>query len=112
MADGYGFAFEDPLTPGELAEVEAQLGTELPADYCGFLLEVSAGGAGLNFYGLYPVRRVDDTWRWVGDGADLADLTLVAQPFPGPIGAEVIAELYAEMPDEESFENQDDFFAV
>ena len=105
-ARGHAFSLEDPLAPEELAELEGQLGVQLPADYRAFLLEVGAGGAGPS-YGVFPVRRLEESWRWFGDGADLADLALVSQPFPGPIDAELIAEVYSAEPDEDAFEDLD-----
>ncbi|MEH0421207.1 SMI1/KNR4 family protein [Streptomyces sp. B21-083] len=72
---------EDRLTQGELAELEAQTGVRLPEEYRTFLLHVGAGGAG-PAYGLFPVRRVQGRWRWEGAGADLADLSRLAEPFP------------------------------
>ncbi|MBR7831686.1 hypothetical protein KDL01_00350 [Actinospica durhamensis] len=108
---GHKFELEEPLSLEELAELERQLGTQLPAGYRSFLLEVAAGGAGPS-YGVFPAQRTDGTWRWAGDGADLADLELVRQPFPGPIGSEVVEEVYSTEPDEESFEDIDEFDAA
>ncbi len=73
-AFGHRWLVEEPLTLGELAELEAQAGVRLPEEYRDFLLRVGAGGAG-PAYGLFPVRRVRGNWRWEGDGADLADLS-------------------------------------
>lgn len=108
---GHKFELAAPLRLEELVEIERQLGTELPADYRSFLLEVAAGGAGPS-YGVFPAHRAEGAWRWTGDGADLADLELVSQPFPGPIGSEVIEEVYSAEPDEDSFEDIDDFDAA
>jgi hypothetical protein len=107
-ARAHGFELEDPLSPQELAELEAQLGVELPAGYRGFLLEVGAGGAG-PAYGVFPVLRKEGTWSWQGDGADLADLGLAAEPFPGRLGAELLAALHAEVPDQDDFPDADAF---
>ncbi|GHI10177.1 hypothetical protein Scel_84980 [Streptomyces cellostaticus] len=74
---GHEWVVEDPLTQGELAELEAQTGVRLPEEYRTFLLRIGAGGAG-PAYGLFPVRRVQGRWRWEGDGADLADLSRLA----------------------------------
>ncbi|BCJ44430.1 hypothetical protein GCM10010168_12440 [Actinoplanes ianthinogenes] len=43
---GHGWMLEPPLTAAELAEVEGQIGSELPGEYRSFLLQVSRGGAG------------------------------------------------------------------
>ncbi|MER7757960.1 SMI1/KNR4 family protein [Kitasatospora sp. NPDC097643] len=103
------FLLDDPLTPAELAELEAHIGVALPGEYREFLLQVGAGGAGPSF-GVFPVRRVQGRWRWEGDGADLADLSRLAEPFPvqGP-DPERVGELLAERPEEEDFEEIEDF---
>lgn len=108
-AHGHKWVLEDPLTNDALAELEAQTGVRLPDGYRNFLTGVGAGGAG-PAYGLFPVRRVHGLWRWEGDGAHLADLTLLARPFtghgpdPGVLGA-----LTAECPQEEDFGDAEDF---
>lgn len=108
-AAGHGWIVEDPLTRDELAELEAQVGVRLPEEYRSFLRHVGAGGAG-PAYGLFPVRRVGGRWRWEGDGADLADLSRLAEPFPerGP-DAELIDDLLARRPEEEDFDDIEDF---
>ncbi|WP_329231521.1 SMI1/KNR4 family protein [Streptomyces sp. NBC_01460] len=106
---GHAWALEDPLTPDELAALEAQLGVRLPEEYRAFLLYVGAGGAG-PAYGLFPVRRTEGGWCWEGDGADLADLSMLAEPFPdqGP-DPKLLAELLAQHPDEEELDDIEDF---
>ncbi|MGW1774062.1 SMI1/KNR4 family protein [Streptomyces sp. NPDC002104] len=106
---GHGWALEDPLSAAGLAELEAQAGVRLPEDYRSFLTSVGAGGAG-PAYGLFPVRRVHGRWRWEGDGADLADLSMLARPFPdhGP-DPEALGALLAVRPEEEDFEEIEDF---
>ncbi|WP_101257338.1 SMI1/KNR4 family protein [Streptomyces barkulensis] len=108
-AHGHGWALEEPLREDELAEVEAQLGVRLPEEYRTFLTCVGAGGAG-PAYGLFPVRRVQGRWCWEGDGADLADLSGLARPFPeqGP-DPEIVEALLAERPEEEDFEEIEEF---
>ncbi|MET9099378.1 SMI1/KNR4 family protein [Streptomyces antibioticus] len=108
-AHGHGWELADPLTEAQLTDLETQLGVRLPEQYRSFLCEVGAGGAG-PAYGVFPVRRVDGRWRWEGDGADLADLTLLSHPFPehGP-DPDVVAALLAERPDEEEYEDIDAF---
>ncbi|MGW0706020.1 SMI1/KNR4 family protein [Streptomyces sp. NPDC002643] len=107
---GHGWVLEEPLTEGALAELETQLGVRLPEEYRTFLTEVGAGGAGPS-YGVFPARRVDGAWRWEGDGADLTDLTLLAEPFPekGP-DPEVLAALLDACPEEEDFGDDLDAF--
>lgn len=58
----------------------------------------------------FPVRRVQGRWRWEGDGADLADLAVLAQPFPehGP-DPEALGALLAARPEEGDFEEIEDF---
>ncbi|WP_150241211.1 SMI1/KNR4 family protein [Nocardiopsis quinghaiensis] len=109
----HGFELLDPLTPGELAELEGQLGTRLPDGYREFLLRVGAGGAG-PAYGVFPVvRGTDGRWRWHGDGTDLAAPTRLAEPFPvtGP-DPESLAALRAQEPLEEDFEDIEEFDRV
>ncbi|WP_374011061.1 SMI1/KNR4 family protein [Streptomyces ipomoeae] len=109
-AFGHEWVLEEPLTEDALAELEAQIGVRLPEEYRTFLTQVGAGGAG-PAYGVFPVRRVEGRWRWEGDGADLTDLTLLAEPFPeqGP-DPETLAALLAECPEEESFDDDLDAF--
>ncbi|MFJ7416243.1 SMI1/KNR4 family protein [Streptomyces sp. NPDC098077] len=106
---GHRWIVEDPLPQGELAELEAQMGVRLPEEYRSFLLHVGAGGAG-PAYGLFPVRRVQGRWRWEGDGADLADLSRLAEPFPdqGP-DPKLLDDLLAQRPEEEDFDDIEDF---
>ncbi|MEU3664492.1 SMI1/KNR4 family protein [Streptomyces sp. NPDC032940] len=106
---GHQWIVEDPLTQSELAELEDQTGVRLPEEYRTFLLHVGAGGAG-PAYGLFPVRRVQGRWRWEGDGADLADLSRLAEPFPdqGPDPG-LLDELRAQRPQEEDFDDIEDF---
>ncbi|TYB45907.1 SMI1/KNR4 family protein, partial [Nonomuraea sp. PA05] len=42
----HGWRLDPPLTAGELADLETQLGTSLPAEYRSFLLQAGRGGAG------------------------------------------------------------------
>lgn len=108
-AFGHRWVVEEPLTLGELAELEAQTGVRLPEEYRDFLLHVGAGGAD-PAYGLFPVRRVRGGWRWEGDGADLADLSRLAEPFPdrGP-DPKLLDDLLAQCPEEECFDDIEDF---
>ncbi|SED03151.1 SMI1 / KNR4 family (SUKH-1) [Streptomyces sp. 3213] len=109
---GHKWVVEDPLTQGELAELEAQTGVRLPEEYRAFLLHVGAGGAG-PAYGLFPVRRAQGRWRWEGDGAEMVDLARLAEPFPdrGPDPA-LLEELLAQCPEEEDFDAVEDFDAA
>ncbi|MGW3045853.1 SMI1/KNR4 family protein [Kitasatospora sp. NPDC001159] len=108
-SSGHRFRLDKPLTAAELADLEVRIGAELPEEYRRFLLNVGAGGAG-PAYGVFPVRKVQGRWRWEGDGADLADLTLLAEPFPrqGP-DPELVRALLAERPEEEDFEEIEEF---
>ncbi|MEW2180312.1 SMI1/KNR4 family protein [Streptomyces sp. NPDC005406] len=80
-AVGHKFFLEDPLSPADLADLEGQMGVSLPEEYRTFLLHVGAGGAG-PAHGVYPARLIQGRWRWEGDGAELADLSRLAEPFP------------------------------
>ncbi|WP_324789612.1 SMI1/KNR4 family protein [Streptomyces sp. H51] len=108
-AVGHEWVLEEPLAPAELAELETQTGVRLPEEYRDFLLHVGAGGAG-PAYGVFPVRRVRGRWRWEGDGADLADLGRLAEPFPehGP-DPELLKSLLSQCPEEEDFTDIEDF---
>ncbi|GLY04271.1 SMI1/KNR4 family protein [Actinoplanes sp. NBRC 101535] len=79
-ATSHGWRLAAALTVDELAELEDQLGFELPAEYRSFLLEVSRGGAG-PAYGLFPVHRVEGRWTWEDDGAALNSHEALARPF-------------------------------
>jgi hypothetical protein len=106
---GHRWVLEEPLSQAELAELEAQMNVRLPEEFRSFLAEVGAGGAG-PAYGVFPVRRVQGRWRWEGDGAELADLSRLAEPFPekGP-DPELLEELAAEEPQEEDFDEDEGF---
>jgi hypothetical protein len=106
---GHKWVLEEPLSPDELAELEAQMKVQLPEEFRSFLLHVSAGGAG-PAYGVFPARRVQGRWRWEGDGAELADLSRLAEPFPehGPDPA-LLEQLAAECPEEEHFDASEEF---
>ncbi|MGR6913277.1 SMI1/KNR4 family protein [[Actinomadura] parvosata] len=93
-----------PLTPAELADLEAQLARQLPAEYRSFLLQVGRGGAG-PAYGLFPVHHVNGRWQWEGDGADLIDLS---GPFPH-VEAFNPADDLPEPPDEAHFDSPEAF---
>ncbi|WP_405861846.1 SMI1/KNR4 family protein [Streptomyces sp. NBC_00090] len=106
---GHKWVLEQPLNHAELAELEAQMGVRLPEDFRTFLLRVGAGGAG-PAYGVFPVRRVQGRWRWEGDGAELADLSRLAESFPeqGP-DPKLLEELAARCPEEEDFDEVEEF---
>ena len=109
---GHGFALEEPLTQEELDALEAWLSVELPSEYRAFLTVVGAGGAG-PAYGVFPVRHAGEgTWQWVGDGGEMTRPDLVATAFPDPVDPDVLAALQAERPDEEEFEDVEDFYPV
>ncbi|GHJ96568.1 hypothetical protein SNE510_60870 [Streptomyces sp. NE5-10] len=108
-ARGHQWVLEQPLSHAELAELEAQMKVTLPEEFRAFLLLVGAGGAG-PAHGMFPVRRVQGRWRWEGDGADMADLSRLAEPFPeqGP-APELVEALLAERPEEEDFDEIEEF---
>lgn len=106
-ANGHQWRLEPPLTADELAELESQLGVELPGEYRGFLLRVSRGGAG-PAYGLFTLRRVEGRWRWEGDGADLTDLETLRRPFPH-IDAFNPADGLPDPPASEDFDSEQEF---
>lgn len=107
---GHGWTLEPPLSADELAEVESQLGVELPEEYRSFLLQVSRGGAG-PAYGLFPLVKVDGSWRWEGDGAGLSELEMLGVPFPYT-DAFNPAEGLPEPPDEDDYETEEQFNAA
>ncbi|MFF9915652.1 SMI1/KNR4 family protein [Streptomyces sp. NPDC013457] len=108
-ASGHAWVLEQPLSPSELAELEAQMKVRLPEEYRALLLCVGAGGAG-PAHGVFPVRRVQGRWRWEGDGAELAELARLAESFPdrGP-HPEIVEALLAERPEEEEFDEIEAF---
>ncbi|WP_405557326.1 SMI1/KNR4 family protein [Streptomyces sp. NBC_01171] len=106
-ANGHRFHLDPVLSPADLAHLEARIGVELPPEYRTFLLQVGAGGAG-PAYGVFPVRRTDGVWRWAGDGADLADWSRLAEPFPAePLDPAALKALVGQCPREEDFEDGD-----
>ncbi|MEU1751540.1 SMI1/KNR4 family protein [Micromonospora matsumotoense] len=109
-SSAHGWELEPPLTAEELAEVEAQLQVELPAEYRSFLLEAGRGGAG-PAYGLFPVRRLDGRWQWEGDGADLTDLGALSRPF-SHVEAFNPADGLPAHPDEDDYDSEEAFTAA
>jgi hypothetical protein len=106
------FAVEEPLTREDLAELETWLRVRLPEEYREFLLTVGAGGAG-PAYGVFPVRQTDrGFWHWIGHGGDLTVRELMGRPFPDQLAPEVAAQLEAAAPDEDAFEDYDDYEAA
>ncbi|HEX5598037.1 MAG TPA: SMI1/KNR4 family protein [Micromonosporaceae bacterium] len=103
----HGWLLEPPLSPAELAEVEAQIGVEFPEEYRSFLLQVSRGGAG-PAYGLFPLRRVAGRWQWEGGGADLTGLDPLTEPFPHTSAFNPAADLPPQ-PDEDDFDSEEEF---
>jgi hypothetical protein len=108
---GHRFEMEERLTADEVADLQAQLGAELPGDYRSFLLEVGAGGAG-PAYGVFSIRNTEGGWRWFGDGAELTGLGVIAQGFPGPINPDEASAFYATQPDEDDFEEEDEYMTA
>ncbi|WP_204030783.1 hypothetical protein [Sinosporangium siamense] len=104
------WTLQPPLGAGDLAQIEAQLRTELPGEYQSFLQQAGAGGAG-PAYGLFPVRRVNGRWQWEGDGANLTDLGTLNQPFPH-VEAFNPADALPAPPDEEDFDSSEAFTAA
>src|SRR5438045_2160163 len=80
-ANGHYFRLRAPLADPELAEAEARFGVRLPEEYRNFLQQVGAGGAG-PFYGIFPLAKVNGSWAWEGDGAELTDVGRLVEPFP------------------------------
>ncbi|WP_188127269.1 SMI1/KNR4 family protein [Actinoplanes lobatus] len=106
-ANDHQWRLEPPVTDHELAELESQLGIELPGEYRTFLLHVGRGGAG-PAYGLFPLRRVEGRWHWEGDGADLTDLATLSQPFPRTEAFNP-ADGLPDPPDEDDFDSEEQF---
>jgi hypothetical protein len=57
-ASAHRYAFNPPLTEGEIAEVESQYRIDLPPDYRSFLRDVGNGGAGPG-YGVCKLGEAD-----------------------------------------------------
>ena len=106
-ANGHRWRIEPPLEPAELDELQSQANVALPAEYRDYLVQVGRGGAG-PAYGLFPLRRVDDRWRWEGDGAELTDPGTLAEPFPHTDAFDPGAGL-PEPPREEDFGSPEEF---
>lgn len=109
-SSGHHFRFDPVLSAEELAELEGQLGVQLPAEYRDFLLTVGRGGAGPS-YGVFPLERdKDGRWSWCGDGDSMIDLDRMAEPFPvrHPRMADMRAHDEA-CPEEENFESSDKY---
>ena len=104
---GHEWILEPPLSQGELAELETQLSVELPGEYRSFLVTAGRGGAGPG-YGLFPPRRVDGSWQWEGDGADLTVRETLAQPFPHTEAFNP-ADGFTDPPDEADFDSEEAF---
>lgn len=72
-----------PLAEGQVAELEHEMGIELPADYRSFVSTIGNGGAGPG-YGLTPLKKTADYVR--SDGASSQEGqrwgSSPAQPFP------------------------------
>jgi hypothetical protein len=100
----------DPLTPAELAELEAQIKVRLPEEYRGFLLEVGAGGAG-PAYGVFPVVRKDARWQWVGQDVHLSDLEKLPLPFAHVEAFNPFARL-PDRPEEDDYDSDEEFEAA
>ncbi|MGW5342860.1 SMI1/KNR4 family protein [Streptomyces sp. HUAS TT3] len=65
-----------PLTEGEVAEAERELGVCFPAEYRAYLVGVSAGGE------VARLERGAEGWWWAGNDQTLAEL--LPLPFPHP----------------------------
>ncbi|WP_042430291.1 SMI1/KNR4 family protein [Streptacidiphilus anmyonensis] len=108
-----GCAVDDLLSTNDLAELETQIGVRLPEEYRQFLLCVGAGaeGPGCEPYGVHPVRKLDGRWRWMGtDGDDPEDWPRLSEPFPGTgLDPARLSALQEAEPDEEKFDDSDDF---
>src|SRR5262249_36917226 len=76
-ARAHGYAFNSPLSEGEIAEVETQYRIVLPADYRSFLRDVGNGGAGPG-YGVCKLGEADTGGGMVPWGRE-QDLS---RPFP------------------------------
>ncbi|MGK5628186.1 SMI1/KNR4 family protein [Streptomyces sp. URMC 123] len=100
--DDHGHRFEllPPLTPGELHEVEGELGVRLPEEYRGFLLEVGAGGAGPD-YGIFPLRP--------GAERNAARAERLAEPFRPDIVGALFDEHQENEPTRDGFASDEEF---
>ncbi|MFC3743544.1 SMI1/KNR4 family protein [Paractinoplanes deccanensis] len=106
-AKWHEWRLQPPLTEDEVAEVESQLHVTLPAEYRGFLLQVSRGGAGPGCE-LFDLRRTDGVWRWHGDGGDLTDRERLWLPFEHTEAFNP-ADVLPERPDDRTFDTEDEY---
>jgi hypothetical protein len=127
----YGCVLAPPLAPGDLADLEAWLGIPLPGDYRTFLVEVSAGGAGVypaergarlppnyqhtvwNFADDGPLLSIEDggynEWEWV-DQLRTVDPSWVVKPFPTlRADDETRVRMRGAPPSEDEFRDPDQF---
>ncbi|MEU5161982.1 SMI1/KNR4 family protein [Streptomyces sp. NPDC020875] len=77
-----------PLTPGQLAEAEAELGIVLPAEYRAFLLDPPKDGGPKPGAPVNPLTRTADGWRWRTEYTIAYDSLAADFPHPGSYAAE------------------------
>ncbi len=94
-----------PLTEGEVAEAERELGVRFPAEYRAYLMDGSGGEA------VFGLVRTERGWRWPGD--DVLRPDLLSVPFPPPdFSVEADAELYEREPREANFPDHASYTAA
>ncbi|OPG13231.1 SMI1/KNR4 family protein [Microbispora sp. GKU 823] len=91
-----------PLSEGEVAEAEAQIGITFPAEYRAYLLEVSADGA------VNRLVRNEQGWGWAGN--DDSRRLLLRTPFPHPASyVEAEEQLDAREPQPGAFSDEQSY---
>ncbi|MFE1874465.1 hypothetical protein ACFW9N_26865 [Streptomyces sp. NPDC059496] len=111
-ARGHGFRLGSVMGEEQLRALESDLGSELPAPYRGFLLQVGRGGAGPG-YGLMTPAPGDDGWQWIGSGLKYPAQQTAAEFAGRPFAAETLqgelTALEAQEPAPDAFADDDGF---
>lgn len=109
-ANSHHYELNPPLPEEDVTEFECKHSIRLPADYRRFLLNLGNGGAGPT-YGLFPLDRHDDGWKFCSfeSGFLVGDL---AQAFTHRDAWNANNELWSREPDLESLTQEEQHQAM